>query len=312
MDKRICVIGGGAWGENHIRTLDELGILAAVVEPDDARRKYIEEKYACVCYESTEEAVEKRYDGYVVAAPAELHFEIGRKLLTAGLPTLIEKPMTLNSQDAMTLVRIAERGHVPFMVAHILLFHPAIRKIKELIDGGKIGKLFYLYSTRIKFGIVRTEEDVFWSFAPHDLAVLDYLVGEPAENIRVSKGNFLQDDICDYALATLDYPSNVKAYIFTSWLHPFKEQRLVAVGSDGMLWFDDATDKKVYFSGKHIAWKAGHPILIQSDAEVIPYTQAFALTEELKYFANHLRTEPNISTGVDGYRVVKMLETVQK
>lgn len=312
MDKSICVIGGGAWGENHIRTLDELGILAAVVEPDDARRKYIEEKYTCVCYESTEEAVEKRYDGYVVAAPAELHFEIGRKLLTAGLPTLIEKPMTLNSRDAMTLVRIAKRGHVPFMVAHILLFHPAIRKIKELIDGGKIGKLFYLYSTRIKFGIVRTEEDVFWSFAPHDLAVLDYLVGEPAENIRVSKGNFLQDDICDYALATLDYPRNVKAYIFTSWLHPFKEQRLVAVGSDGMLWFDDATDKKVYFSGKHVAWKAGHPVLIQSDAEVIPYTQALALTEELRYFANHLCTEPNISTGVDGYRVVKMLETVQK
>lgn len=312
MDKRICVIGGGVWGENHIRTLDELGMLAAVVEPDDNRRKYIEGKYSCICHENTEEAIAGCYDGYVVAAPAEHHFEIGYKLLAAGLPTLIEKPMTLNSQDAMTLVKIAEHGHVPFMVAHILLFHPAIKKIKELIDNGEIGELFYLYSTRIKFGIVRTEENVFWSFAPHDLAVLDYLVGTPAENIRVSKGNFLQENICDYALAELDYPNNVKAHIFTSWLHPFKEQRLVAVGSDGMLWFDDATDKKVYFSGKHVEWESGHPVLIQSEAEVIPYNQTLALTEELNYFANHLQTEPSISTGEDGYRVVKMLETVQK
>ena len=311
MNKRICVIGGGAWGENHIRTLKELGMLSAVVETDDVRRNYIEEKYHCICYKNTEEAVTERYDGYVVAAPAELHFKIGRKLLLAGLPTLIEKPMTLNSQDAMELVSIAERGHVPFMVAHILLFHPAINKIKELIDSGKIGKLFYLYSTRIKFGVVRTEENVFWSFAPHDLAVLDYLVGAPANNIRASKGNFLQDNICDYATAELDYPNNVKAHIFTSWLHPFKEQRLVVVGSDGMLWFNDATDKKIYFSGKRVGWESRCPVLIQSETEEIPYKHALPLTEELKYFANHLQTEPSISTGKDGYRIVKMLEEVQ-
>lgn len=310
MDKKICVIGGGAWGENIIRTLFELEALGAVVEPGEERRKYLSEKYCCVGFAAVEEAIEKRYDGYVVSAPAELHYEIGRKTLSAGLPTIIEKPLTLNSLDALRLVQLAEEKKVPFMVAHILLFHPAIRKIKELVDEGRIGKLFYMYSTRIKFGVVRTEENVFWSFAPHDIAVLDYIAGAHAEKIETTKGNFLQNDVCDYAMAQLAYPNNVKAHILTSWLHPFKEQRVVVVGSEGMLWFDDATDKQVYFSDKHVEWEEGRPQLVQGDAITIPYEKTLPLTEEMKYFIAHLDKMPEISTGRAGYEVVKVLENV--
>ena len=310
MDKKICVIGGGAWGENIIRTLFELEALGAVVEPGEERRKYLTEKYCCVGFAAVEEAIEKRYDGYVVSAPAELHYEIGCKTLSAGLPTIIEKPLTLNSQDALRLVQLAEEKDVPFMVAHILLFHPAIRKIKELVDEGRIGKLFYMYSTRIKFGVVRTEENVFWSFAPHDIAVLDYIAGAHAEKIETTKGNFLQNDVCDYAMAQLEYPNNVKAHILTSWLHPFKEQRVVVVGSEGMLWFDDATDKQVYFSDKHVEWDNGRPVLAQGESTVIPYEKTLPLTEEMKYFIAHLDKMPEISTGRAGYEVVKVLENV--
>lgn len=310
MDKKICVIGGGAWGENIIRTLVELEALGAVVEPGEERRRYLTEKYCCVGFAAVEEAIEKRYDGYVVSAPAELHYEIGCKTLSAGLPTIIEKPLTLNSQDALRLVQLAEEKDVPFMVAHILLFHPAIRKIKELVDEGRIGKLFYMYSTRIKFGVVRTEENVFWSFAPHDIAVLDYIAGAHAEKIETTKGNFLQNDVCDYAMAQLEYPNNVKAHILTSWLHPFKEQRVVVVGSEGMLWFDDATDKQVYFCDKHVEWEDGRPQLVQGDAITIPYEKTLPLTEEMKYFIAHLDKMPEISTGRAGYEVVKVLENV--
>lgn len=310
--KKICVIGGGAWGENHIRTLYEMGNLAAVVEPSDVRRTQLAEKYPAEYYASVDEAIAKRYDGYVISAPAELHYEIGVKTLSAGLPTLIEKPMTLNSRDALSLVEIAEKNETPFMVAHILLFHPAIRKIKELVDSGKIGELYYLYSTRIKFGTVRKEENVFWSFAPHDIAVCDYIVGAPAEHIRVSQGNFLQKNICDYALAQIEYPNNVKAHILTSWLHPFKEQRLVVVGSKGMIWFDDATDKQVYYCDKHVEWEDSRPVLAQTESVVIPYEKKMPLTEELRYFIAHLGIKPEISTGKSGYDVVKVLETVQQ
>lgn len=312
MNKKICVIGGGAWGENIIRTLNELNSLSAVVEINQDRLAYLTEKYVCKGYTSADEAIFSRYDGYVVAAPAELHYEIGCKLLSAGLPTIIEKPLTLNSEDALKLVELAEKKKVPFMVAHILLFHPAIRKIKELVDGGKLGKLFYMYSTRIKFGVVRTEENVFWSFAPHDIAVLDYIAGSHSEKIETTKGNFLQDNVCDYVMAQLEYPNNVKAHILTSWLHPFKEQRVVVVGSKGMVWFDDATDKQVYYSGKHVEWESGRPQLLQEDAIVVPYEKNLPLTEEMKYFMDHLDKMPTISSGREGYEVVKVLENVLK
>lgn len=311
MKKKICVVGGGAWGENHIRTLGELGHLVVVVEPNAERAKVLAEKYSVKICATLDEAIEKRCDGYVVAAPAEMHYAIGKRLLSSGLATIIEKPMTLNSKEALELVEIAEEKNVSFMVAHILLFHPAIKAIKEIIDSGKLGKLYYLYSTRIKFGTVRCEENVFWSFAPHDIAVLDYLVGGTANNIKVSQGCFLQENICDYALAQLEYADGIKAHILTSWLHPFKEQRLVVVGSEGMVWFDDATDKQVYYSSKHVEWKGGLPVLSQSESVAVPYPKALALTEELRYFTAHLTEKPEISTGRDGYEVVKVLETVQ-
>ena len=204
------------------------------------------------------------------------------------------------------------------MVAHILLFHPAINKIKELIDGGEIGDLYYMYSTRIKFGVVRTEENVFESFAPHDLATLNYFAGVPAEKMTLHRGYFLQKDVCDYVLAYLDYPNNVKAHIQVSWLHPFKEQRVVVVGSKGMIWFDDAGDKQVRISKKTVDFstvlKAGDlPKLIDADNEIVPvdYSQ-MPLERELRYFVAHLDTPPEYSTGADGYALVKALEESRK
>lgn len=308
MNKRICVIGGGAWGENHIRTLIELENIVAVVEPNNIRASELAQKYNVVICESVNAAIEQRFDGYVVASPAETHYDIGKMLLAAGLPTIIEKPMTLSSVQALELVELAEKNNVSFMVAHILLFHPAIRKIKAVVDSDQLGKLYYLYSTRIKFGVVRCEENVFWSFAPHDIAVLDYIIGSSADSIKVTQGCFLQKNICDYALAQMEYPDNIKAHILTSWLHPFKEQRLVVVGEKGMVWFDDATDKQVYFTAKHVEWNNGFPELRQDECTVLPYEKTLPLTEELRYFVEHLECKPVISSGRAGYEVIKALE----
>lgn len=310
MIKRICVIGGGAWGENIIRTLFELESLEAVVEPNKERLEYLINKYSCKGVCTVEEALDLQCDGYVVSAPAKLHYEIGYKLLSAGYPTIIEKPMTLSASEALELVELAKNNNVSFMVAHILLFHPAIRKIKDVVNSGAIGRLFYMYSTRIKFGVVRTEENVFWSFAPHDIAVLDYIAGTHDKKTVTTKYNFLQDGVCDYAFAQIEYPTDVKAHIFTSWLHPFKEQRIVVVGSEGMLWFDDATDKKLYYTNKHIDLDNGIPKPVQGETMTIPYEESLPLTEEMKYFMEHLETPPEISTGVDGYEVVRFLENV--
>ncbi len=309
MIKQICVIGGGRWGENHIRTLSEMGNLGAVVDLNAERLQELKMKYGMEAYTDLDEAITHGYDGYVVSTSAETHYEIGKKLLKQGLATLIEKPMTMRVEEAEELVEIAENTGASFMVAHILLFHPAVNKIKELIDSGAVGDLYYMYSTRIKFGVVRTEENVFESFAPHDLAILNYFVGVPANTMTLHRGCFLQKDICDYVLAYLEYPNNVKAHIQVSWFHPFKEQRVVVVGSRGMIWFDDAGDKQVRLCDKHIEWINGVPNCRESESSVVPvdYGQ-MPLERELRYFVAHTDKKPEYSTGADGYALVRALE----
>ena len=313
MNKKICVIGGGRWGENHIRTLCEMGNLGAVVDMNKARLEELKAKYNTEVFTSLDEAIERGYDGYVVSTSAETHYAIGKKLLSLGLPTLIEKPMTMRIEESEKLVEIAKRTGANFMVAHILLFHPAINKIKELIDSGAIGDVYYMYSTRIKFGVVRTEENVFESFAPHDIATLNYFAGVPAEKMILHRGYFLQKDICDYVLAYLEYPNNVKAHIQVSWLHPFKEQRVVVVGSKGMIWFDDAGDKQVRLCNKHIEWIDGVPTCAETESDIVPvdYSQ-LPLERELRYFVAHTDTPPEYSTGADGYALVTALEESRK
>ena len=318
MEKKICVIGGGRWGENHIRTLHEMGNLGAVVDVSEPRLLELKEKYGMDTYTDLDKAIAHGYDGYDVVTSAETHYEIGKKLLSLGLPCIIEKPMTMKIEESEELVKIAEENTANFMVAHILLFHPAINKIKELIDSGAVGDVFYMYSTRIKFGVVRTEENVFESFAPHDLATLNYFAGTAPDTMTLHRGYFLQKDICDYVLAYLEYPNNVKAHIQVSWLHPFKEQRVVVVGSKGMIWFDDAGDKQVRLSRKtvdfHDVQKTGDlPQMIDAEAELVPvdYTD-MPLTRELKYFVDHTDKKPKYSTGADGYALVKALEESRK
>ncbi len=313
MEKKICVIGGGRWGENHIRTLHEMGNLGAVVDVSGPRLAELKERYGMETYTDLDEAIAHGYDGYDVVTSAETHYEIGKKILSLGFPCIVEKPMTMKIEESEELVRIAEENKANFMVAHILLFHPAINKIKELIDSGAVGDVYYMYSTRIKFGVVRTEENVFESFAPHDIAILNYFAGTAPEKMTLHEGFFLQKDICDYVMAFLEYPNNVKAHIQVSWLHPFKEQRVVVVGSRGMIWFDDAGDKQVRMCNKHIEWIDRIPTCAETETEIVPvdYRQ-MPLERELQYFVSHLDTPPEYSTGADGLALVKALEESRK
>jgi predicted dehydrogenase len=314
MTKRICVIGGGRWGLNHIKTLHGMGNLSGIVENNVTRLKELVSAYPEVKgYETVDEALNDSFDGFIVATPAETHYHIGKKLLELGKNVLIEKPMTLSSEHSEELVKIAEKTGARLMVGHILLFHPAIRKMKELIENNTIGKLYYIYSNRLNLGTVRTEENVFWSFAPHDISVLNFLIGKSAVAIEAKASTFLQPGIADFVMAQMSYPDNINGHIFTSWLHPFKEQKLVVIGSKGMLTFNDASaEKELVFHDKHIAFDNGIPVKKNSSEEIIPYESKMPLTEELTYFVNHLDSSIEIANGKSGHEVVKVLETVQQ
>ena len=313
MEKKICVIGGGRWGENHIRTLLHMGNLAGIVETNPRRLGQLISKYPVTGFNQIEAALKRRFDGYILATPAETHYPLGKILLKEGLNTLIEKPMALTSQHSGELLEIAERTGAKLMVGHLLLFHPAIKKIKEIIDSGVLGQLYYIYSTRLKLGTVRTEENVFWSFAPHDIAVLNYFIGHSPIKVEAKGASFVQNNICDITVAQFEYPDNVHAHIFASWIHPFKEQRLVVVGSRGMISFDDASmEKSIRYYHKYVGWRGEKPVALEEPDEIVCYEKGMPLTEELKYFVENLDCQLDVSNGKTGHSVIKVLEAVQQ
>ena len=312
--RKICVIGCGRWGKNHLRTLASLGSLAAAVDVDDAKLSAAMEQYPAIKgYNNIEEAVTAGYDGYVVATPAETHLPLAMAVISKGLNVLVEKPMTLTANDAQILIDAAKKSGSRLMVGHVLLFHPAIRKIKELIDSGRIGKLYYLYSTRLNLGNVRTTESVFSSFAPHDISVLNYLIGSKPVDIQAKGVKFLQDEVYDTTMTMLEYSDNIHAHIYVSWLHPFKEQRLVVVGSTGMISFDDSTvEKEIHLYNKRIDFEKGMPVKVEQPDEIVKYEYKPPLEEELKYFIENLDGKISVNIGEDGLEVVKILESVEK
>lgn len=312
-NKKICVIGGGRWGKNHIRTLFQIGNLGGIVESNSTRLAELLNEFPVKGFSSLNDALEEGFEGYTIAAPAPLHYSIAKELLSKGQHVMVEKPLTLSSNEALELVQLAGENNAQLMVGHVLLFHPAIRKIKELIGEGKIGKLYYIYSNRLNFGIVRTEENVFWSLAPHDVSIFDYFVGQPALSINAKGQKFLQENIYDSTLAILTYPDNVKGHIFASWLHPFKEHRLVVIGSKGMLVFEDSSkDKNIIFYNERIDFENDDPVKVEEPEEIIDYERKMPLTEELKYFIENLNSKIEIADGKSGYEVVKVLEKVQQ
>lgn len=311
MAKRICVVGIGRWGSRHAATLRELGHLAGVVDSDPAALARAAQAWPGVAgFETLETALAGGFDAFTVATPAATHLQIARQVISAGRSVLVEKPLALSAEEARQLVELARQNGVCLMVGHVLLFHPAIRKIRELIAGGKIGRLQYLYSNRLNLGSVRTEENILWSFAPHDISIFQHLIGARPVEVVSRGAAVLQTEIHDSTLTLLKYPGNISGHIFVSWLHPFKEHRLVIIGAKGMFVFEDGADGgKLLFYEKGIDWIRGEPIPREGPTEVIGFERQMPLTAELQYFAERLDGGPvQIADGASGVEVLEILE----
>jgi UDP-2-acetamido-3-amino-2,3-dideoxy-glucuronate N-acetyltransferase len=311
MNKKICVVGAGRWGKNHVKTLSELHCLGGIVDANTATLAWFQEKYPGInTFTSVDDALAHGFDGFTVATPAETHFDIAYKIINAGKHVLVEKPITLESPQARTLKALAEKKGVKLMVGHVMLFHPAIVKMKELISQGKIGKLEYIYSNRLNLGTVRKEENILWSFAPHDISIFQHLIGSYPIEVVSRGGAFIQPHIHDTTMTVLTYPSNVVGHIFVSWLHPFKEHRIVVIGTKGMLSFEDSSaNKDILFYEKGVDWINGEPVSRDGSTEVISYEKTQALAEELKYFmASFDGPAPQVASAKNAVEVLEILE----
>ena len=310
-DKKICVVGGGNWGKNHISTLDKLGYLGGIVDSSEPLINSYKKSYPnCEYYMSLEDSFNASFDGYIVATPPSSHYEIAKKIISMNKPVLVEKPFTLTLKHAIELNKYAKLQKVNIYVGHLLLFHPAYLKIKELIEDGLIGDIQYIYSNRLNLGSVRKSENVFWSFAPHDIALIQFYLNLFPEKIISTGSAIIRKNIHDTTITSLQYKNNIMCHIFVSWLHPYKEHRFIIIGSNGMISFEDsAKNKPLIYYDKKIHWVNGEAIPLSGESEIIKYDSSLALENQLKYFIDSLY-EPDIKfiSGDDAVEVIKILD----
>ncbi len=313
---KVCVVGSGYWGGNHINTLSDMGFLGGIVDPSHERLSYYSRKFPEIStFKCIDDALEQSdFLGYTIATPAETHFSIAEKILKKGKSVLIEKPFATQKGEAEKLISLSNEFSANIMVGHLMLFHPAIQKMKQLICEKKIGTIHYIYSNRINFGKVRTFENVLWSLGPHDVSIFQYLLDDYPESIDAKGTIFLQKNIHDNVTINLSYKNKISGHIFLSWLHPFKEHRLVVIGSHGMLTFEDSEQgSPLKFFDKKVEINNGNPNYIDNDYKEIFYDKKKPLTEELKYFVNQIGSKViNRSDGKHAIDVTKILLEANK
>jgi predicted dehydrogenase len=309
----IAVIGCGYWGKNLVRNFQALGALAVVCEPTPAgqRTAHAHAPQATVVA-SVEAALTAPVDGVVIATPAETHYTLVQQALAAGKDVLVEKPLALTYAQGAHLVSLAESAGRILMVGHVLEYHPAIRRLSALIQQGILGKVHYMYSNRVSLGKVRREENILWSFAPHDVAVMLRLMGSLPFQVAAYGGSYVQPNIADVTVTHLLFDNGVRAHIHVSWLHPFKEQRLVVVGSRQMASFDDVTKRLVLYD-QRVELREGEPVPVQGPGEEVPFACEEPLRLECQAFLEALATRrPPVTDGLSGLRVLQVLQAAQR
>lgn len=314
----LAVVGCGRWGVNHVRTAHQLfgnGLLM-VSDANPAALEKVRAISSDIKFTTSISDVvdDGRIKAVIVATPAETHYDVAKVLIEKGKSVLVEKPITLRGSEAQKLIALAKDNDVRLMVGHVLLYHPAVLKMKQMIEDGRVGNLQYVYSNRLNLGTVRAEENILWSFAPHDISVIQYFTGSNPVSIHAEGGSFLRTGIEDTTMTYLTYPGNVHAHIFVSWLHPFKEQRMVVVGDRGMIVFEDSapTDKLKFFP-KGFRMNGKTLEKFDGDHEVVSFEQKQPLAEEQRHFVECVRTgkEP-LTDGQHAFEVLQILEEAER
>jgi UDP-2-acetamido-3-amino-2,3-dideoxy-glucuronate N-acetyltransferase len=314
---KIASVGCGYWGKNLCRNFHALGSLAAVVDKtqdgqDTARSIALDTK---ITNSLNDVLRDDQIQAVALATPAETHAKLSIQAMQAGKDVFVEKPMALTLEEAIKMKKIAEETGRILMVGHLLEFHPAVLKLREMIASGELGKINYIYSNRLNFGKVRTEENALWSFAPHDVAVILRLMRQSPVEVSATGGSYLTNGIADTTLSNLRFDDESRAHIFVSWLHPFKEQRLVVVGDKKMAIFNDVAPfgEKIQLYPQNVEFDGSMPLLKKEDAEFVEHANTEPLREECKHFLDCIqsRKQPltNAQSGID---VLKVLHSCQQ
>jgi UDP-2-acetamido-3-amino-2,3-dideoxy-glucuronate N-acetyltransferase len=313
----IAVIGAGYWGKNLVRNFSGLGSLGMIVDPSPAIQERMAQDYPDVKQAAAyaEALADPTITGIALATPAETHGAMIREAILAGKDVYVEKPLCLSEDEGRELIQLAADQKRILMVGHLLWYHPVLLKLKELVQQGSLGRIRYIYSNRLNMGKLRREENVLWSFAPHDVSVILGLLEEMPESVHAQGGNYLHQKIADVTMSMLSFASGVRAHIFVSWLHPFKEQKLVVVGDRQMAVFDDTApwEQKLTLFAHQVEWRNNMPQAVKAEGEYVAVAQDEPLRAECAHFLECIakRKQPR-TDGTEGLRVLQALNACQK
>lgn len=317
----VAVVGAGGWGKNHVRNFATLPgtELRYVCDASESIRADVAQNFPHVrVVERIEEALEDPLvRGVVIATPAPTHAGIAELAMRSGRDVLVEKPLSLTSDDAAKLCRIADEHDRILMVGHLLLYHPAVIALRELIEKGELGEVLYVYSQRLNLGVVRRDENAWWSLAPHDLSVASFLLGAEPLAVSATGACFLQTgkQIEDVVFATVHFPEGRLAHVHVSWLDPNKTRQLTVVGSRKMAVFDDTSPDeklKIYDKGAEpppaLSYDEGVRIRT-GDLRIPALRMQEPLRRECTAFIDAIRTRTRpVADGSSGLAVVRALE----
>jgi UDP-2-acetamido-3-amino-2,3-dideoxy-glucuronate N-acetyltransferase len=316
MNKNIAVIGTGYWGQNLVRNFAALGVLRTICDSNVQSLSRFAQMYSSAGMETSFEMVlaNPEIKGVVISTPAVLHFGMAKQALEAGKDVFVEKPLSLKVEEGEELVRLAQKANRILMVGHLLEYHPAVVKLKELVDAGELGKINYIYSSRLNLGKLRTEENVLWSFAPHDISVILLMLGEMPQGVSAHGGQYLNRGVADVTVTTMDFSGGTKAHIFVSWLHPYKEQKLVVIGDKKMAMFDDvASRNKLVLYDNYVIWQDRIPVPNKTEAIPVEFVMDEPLKLECQHFVECLASGQKPRTGGEkGLQVLRVLDACQK
>lgn len=309
MKPRIAVLGCGYWGSNHIRTLKGLGALHAVSDANSARAEGFASDHQCLAIDPDELFSREDVDAIVVALPPQLHAQTAIRAVDNGKDVLVEKPIALTVADAERAVAAAAAKGRVFMVGHVLRFHPAFEKLKELIDRGELGEVKYIHSHRLGLGKFHTENDALWDLAPHDLSMILAITGTAPIEVR-GEGAAILDHLSDFAHLHMLFPNGLRSHLFTSRLNPYRERRLTVVGTKAMAVFDDVEpwERKLAVY-RHAVWMdSGQWAFTANDPTYVGVEQGMPLARELQHFIHCIETRATPrTTGEEAVMVLKIL-----
>lgn len=310
----VAVFGCGHWGKNIVKVANRLGALRGVYDPsEDGRKRAAEIAPGVEIYSHPEQAfADSAVSAAMIATPAETHFDAAMAAIDAGLDVFVEKPLCVDVDSATALVKHAESENRILMVGHLLEYHPAFVTLRDLVKSGALGRIQYLISNRLNLGKIRTEENALWSFAPHDIAVILRLVGSMPFEVVATGGSYIQPNIADATVTQLLFDNGVRAHVFVSWLHPFKEQKLVVIGSKKMASYDDITKELVLYD-QRVELKEGQPIPIRGKGTPVDFPTTEPLESEVQHFLDCLKSRATPFTdGSKGVQVLQVLQAAQR